>query len=145
MKYVKTFESLKGEKINMDEVKFMHNKSLGYFYSKSINGNKVLVRIDNRGDFGYFVNDSRDVQDNKDIPIGDKIKIITFVKNILFYHLENYKPEKIYIHGTDFNDKNRLKKDDMYINFLSKAKLPEEYEFDREFTQYGYQNVIKQK
>ena len=145
MKYIKTFESLKGEKINMDEVKFLHNDSLGYFYSKPINGNRVLVRIDNRGDFGYYVNDSRDIQDNKDILIGDKMKIITFVKNILFYHLETHNPEKLFIHGTDFKDKDRLKKDDMYINFLSKAKLPEGYEFGREFTKYGEQNVIKKK
>ena len=67
MKYIKTFESLKGEKINMDEVKFIHNESLGYFYSKYINGNRVIVRIDNRGDFGYYVNGSMDIQDNKDI------------------------------------------------------------------------------
>lgn len=143
MKYIKSFESIKGEKFNMDDVKFMHNDSLGYFYSKSINGNKVLVRIDNRGDFGYFVNDSRDVEDNKNIVIGDKIKIITFVKNILFYHLGTYNPEKIFIHGADFNDRSRLKKDDMYINFLSNTKLPNGYVYGRELTNYGYQNVIK--
>ena len=36
-----------------------------------------------------------------------------------------------------------LKKDDMYINFLSNAKLPNGYVYGREFTVYGYQNVIK--
>ena len=127
----------------MSEVHFMHNSHLGYFYTKMINNNKISIRISAGGDFGYYINDSIDIDDNKNIVTTNRMKILNFVKNILFYHLKTYKPDILYIHGADFNEKNRIRKDDFYQKFLQKLKLPSTYKVDREFTKYGDQSVIK--
>ena len=144
MKYIKLFkEGINSEYINLDEISKPYSDYFGYMYNKDINGNKVFIHIDNEHTFGYSVNGSHDIDDNNTIDFKTKIKILNFVKNVLFAHIEKYQPNKIYFSGSDFNDKLRMKKDDLYKNFLSKANLPKGYSYGTEFTDYGTKNVIK--